>query len=168
MSDAAQEIRDPEVYQTVLDGLEQGVYVVDLNRRIVFWNAAAERISGYLRHEVVGRSCREDLLVHCDQSGAALCQRSCPLSEAMAVGRTRDAKIYLHHRAGHRVLVQVRVMPVRNRQGQVIGAAETFSEVSARPDVQKHQLNLAAHGCLDGVTDLPNRDYSEHHLRELQ
>ena len=53
MSDAAQEIRDPEVYQTVLDGLEQGVYVVDLNRRIVFWNAAAERISGYLRHEVV-------------------------------------------------------------------------------------------------------------------
>ena len=168
MADAGEQIRDPEVFQAVLDGLEQGVYVVDLNRRIVFWNGAAERISGYLRHEVVGRSCRDDLLVHCDHNGAGLCQKSCPLTEAMTDGRIREAKIYLHHRAGHRVLVQVRVIPVRNRQGQVIGAAESFTDVSVLPDTQRHQMNLAAHGCLDGVTDLPNRDYSQYHLRELQ
>src|ERR1700692_1120889 len=56
------ELNDPDIYQAVLDGLETGVYIVDRNRRIRFWNEGAEQITGYLRQDVVGRFLRDHLL----------------------------------------------------------------------------------------------------------
>jgi two-component system cell cycle response regulator len=56
------ELDDPEIYQAVLDKLQTGVYIVDRNRRIRFWNEGAEQITGYLRQDVVGRFLRDHLL----------------------------------------------------------------------------------------------------------
>jgi PAS domain S-box-containing protein len=43
--------------ELVLDNLQEGIIAHDLNRRIFFFNQAAERITGYRREEVVGRDC---------------------------------------------------------------------------------------------------------------
>ncbi len=45
------ELNDPAIYQTILEGLDTGVYIVDLNRRIRFWNEGAEKITGYLTQD---------------------------------------------------------------------------------------------------------------------
>jgi PAS domain S-box-containing protein len=37
----------------MLDGLQDGVYVVDTDRRITFWNKSAERLSGYTADESI-------------------------------------------------------------------------------------------------------------------
>ena len=42
-------------FKKMLDELYDGVYFVDTDRRILYWNAAAERLSGYAASEVVGR-----------------------------------------------------------------------------------------------------------------
>jgi PAS domain S-box-containing protein len=57
------ELSDPEIYQSVLENLETGVYIVDRNRRICFWNDGAEQITGYLRQDVVGHFLRDHLLI---------------------------------------------------------------------------------------------------------
>ena len=41
----------------VLNSLADGVYITDLNRKIVFWNAAAERITGWRPEDVLGKTC---------------------------------------------------------------------------------------------------------------
>ena len=44
----------------ILEALAQaadGVYAVDRAQRIVFWNAAAERLLGYRADEVRGQTC---------------------------------------------------------------------------------------------------------------
>ena len=46
-------------YKTVVDSLHDGLYFVDRNRVITYWNKAAEEISGFSAAEVVGRSCAE-------------------------------------------------------------------------------------------------------------
>jgi PAS domain S-box-containing protein len=51
-----------ETSRAVFDNLSDGVYFVDLSRRITFWNAAAERIAGYAREEVIGCACSDGLL----------------------------------------------------------------------------------------------------------
>ena len=53
-------------YHALLDQLVDGVYVVDPARRIVFWSAGAERITGYTAEEVVGRCCADNILMHVD------------------------------------------------------------------------------------------------------
>ncbi len=43
--------------QNILDNLLEGIIAHDVQRRILFFNRAAERITGYPREEVIGRDC---------------------------------------------------------------------------------------------------------------
>jgi PAS domain S-box-containing protein/diguanylate cyclase (GGDEF)-like protein len=157
---------DSEVFQNVLNSLQTGVYLVDRDRKILFWNDGAERITGYMRHEVLGRLCEEALLAYCDRSGVMLHGATSPLLGALHEGRIREAHVYLRHKAGHRVPVRVRVAPIRGGDGSVVGAAESFDEVRSVPALDHHQSNLAAYGCLDVSTGLPNHGFTQSHLRE--
>jgi diguanylate cyclase (GGDEF)-like protein/PAS domain S-box-containing protein len=160
------ELRDPEMLRTVLDSLQTGVYVIDRSRRIVLWNTGAERITGYMRHDVVGRKSRESILANCDDMSCVLCGAVCPLTEAIHEGQPREAQIYLRHKAGHRVPVRFRVVPIRDERGLIIGAAETFEEQGPLAELGIHPANLAAHGCLDMPTGVSNHAFTQSHLRE--
>ena len=119
----------------IVNHIADGVYVVDKDRRISLWNKAAERITGFTAEEVEGRSCAQSLLTHTDCSGKSLCKADCPLAITLVDGEVRQAVVNLHHKSGHRIPVHVDISPVRNEQGQVIGAVETFRECS---DVIRH------------------------------
>lgn len=56
------DLENPEVFRTVLESLKMGICAVDRDRKIAFWNDGAGEITGYLRQEVLGRSCREGRL----------------------------------------------------------------------------------------------------------
>ena len=99
-------------YRDVLENLQAGVYFTDTHRRITYWNKGAENITGYSSEEVIGSSCMDNLLVHIDGKGNNLCTGKCPLSESIKDGRTREIRIFLHHKDGHRVPVWVRSDPI--------------------------------------------------------
>ena len=42
-----QALRDGDLYKLLLDQMEEGIYIVDCDRRIGYWNGGAERITGY-------------------------------------------------------------------------------------------------------------------------
>ena len=52
--------------EKIMDCLNDGVYVCDLNRRIVYWSKSAKRITGWRSEDVLGRACLEDFLNHED------------------------------------------------------------------------------------------------------
>ncbi len=155
---------DPEVYRTLLESMPNGVYLVDRDRRILVWNAGAERISGYLRHEVAGRRCRDDLLVHCDENNATLCATSCPLEQTILDGKPRVADVFLRHKDGQRVPVRVRSVAVRDPGGTIIGAAEVFDERVLLPETDEHPNGRAVQDLPDPLTGLPDPASSRHHL----
>lgn len=145
---------NPEIYRAVLESLPMGVYLVDRSRQISFWNAEAERITGYLAQEVIGRLCHQNLLMHCDENQRILCGCACPLAESMQDGRPREVHVFLRHKEGQRVPVRVRAMPIRDEFGAVIGSAEYFEEWSPQPA----GLSPARTGdSLDEVTGVPDR-----------
>jgi PAS domain S-box-containing protein len=76
--------------QTILDHTGDGIYVVDLECRILYWNKPAEEITGWKAEEVLGRRCRDDILIHVDRAGERLCEPGrCPLHRAMATDQTK-------------------------------------------------------------------------------
>ncbi len=159
-------LHDPEIFQHVLNTLHTGVYLVDRELKIVFWNQGAERITGYMRHEVVGRLCREDLLAYCDDAGTVLEGATWPLVGALQEGRPREGHVYLRHKSGHRLPVRIFTSPIRSRDGSVVGAAESFDEVSSVLAPDRHLSHLASYGCLDVATGLPNHGFTQSRLRE--
>jgi len=115
-----------EIFRAVVDHLDAGVYVVDRERKIVHWNHGAEAVTGYLSQEMVGRVCGDKLLVHCDEQNKELCSVDCLITDALRDGTVHEADIYLRHRAGYRVPVRVRVVPLGNEEGRIgriVGAA---------------------------------------------
>jgi PAS domain S-box-containing protein/diguanylate cyclase (GGDEF)-like protein len=154
----------PEVYSALLESLPNGVYAVDRQRRIRFWNSAAERISGYLRHEVIGRACPDNLLQHCDEQNHALCHGACPLRETIHDGRTRDVDLFLRHKNGQRLPVRVRSAAIRDERGNVQGAVESFEERAhvPAPDIRAH--SPAAN--VDPLTGVPGHDSIASRLQE--
>jgi phosphoserine phosphatase RsbU/P len=118
----------------ILDSLNDGVYVCDKDRRIVFWSKAAQRITGWQASDVVGRRCLDGVLCHVDKDGRQLCgEEFCPLHRTMVTGTTSTVPIivFAQGKAGNRVPMQVTVAPIRNEAGEIIGGVEAFRDVSA-------------------------------------
>jgi len=119
--------------EKILDCLNDGIYVCDRDRRIVYWNKSAERITGWQSDDVLGRACLEDILNHEDKDGHRLCgEEHCPLHRAMVTGVTTNVPIIVFAlcKNGSRVPMQVTTAPIRNEAGKVIGGVETFRDVS--------------------------------------
>lgn len=154
---------DPDICRSILESLPTGVCVVDMHKKIVLWSDGAERITGYLRHEVIGRSCIAEPLLHCDQPGCEFCSEECPLACAMKTSHAAGGSGFLHHKAGHEVPVRMHAVPVHNKRGSIVGAAEIFDDLqqSAKPDLSKGQLPEF----IDPVTGTASHATVERHLR---
>jgi len=160
-SDCFLPTHEASVYKFLIDHLYDGVYFVDLQRRIVYWNPAAEQLTGYSADQVMGRACSDNILVHTDCSGAALCLDGCPMCQSMRDGRTRETNAYLRHRSGHRVPVSVRVLPIFDGQHRIVGAIQIFSDSTARR-IKEHKAKAEEQiSFLDGPTQIPNRRFVE-------
>jgi len=144
-------------YKDIIDSLYDGVYFVDTTRTITYWNKGAERISGYSAEEVVGRGCADNLLMHVDDAGTQLCICGCPLASTLEDGQLREAEVYLHHKAGHRVPVSIRIAPMRDETGRIIGAVEIFNDNSARHGILNELSELKHMTMIDPLTGLGNR-----------
>ena len=158
-------------HKALLDNLYDAVYAVDTDRRITYWNAGAERLTGYTSSEVVGRHCRDNILEHVDGEGRQLCLTDCPLQEAMDKGESREAEAYLRHRDGHRVPVAVRCSPVLGAGGEVVGGVEIFRDNAPKLELEERVEELRELAMLDPLTGIGNRRYLEaeigHRLAEM-
>jgi len=145
-------------YKYVLDGVKDGVYFVEKDRKISFWNKSAENITGFKTSEVVGKFCYDNILNHVDEEGTQLCKNGCPLHKTLQDGKERSNTVYFHHKDGHRVESQVFIMPIYEN-GEIIGAVETFSQLIDEENLIKDMEKLKSLAYYDQLTSLPNRRY---------
>jgi diguanylate cyclase (GGDEF)-like protein/PAS domain S-box-containing protein len=145
--------------QNVLMNVFDGVYFVDRERRIIFWNRAAERITGFSAADVIGSKCSDNILMHVDEEGTLLCLHMCPLAAAMADGEARHAEVFLNHKRGHRLPVSIRAFPLRDATGATVGGAEIFTDNAALQAVTERLRELEELALLDPLTRLSNRNH---------
>ncbi len=119
--------------QNILDSVSEGLYVTGKDRKIIYWNKAAEKITGWTREDALGKGCFDDFLCHVDKDGRQLCgEEFCPLHRAMQTGKgsTVPVMVFANSKSGKRVPMRVSVAPVYNQQGEVVGGVETFHDLT--------------------------------------
>ena len=150
-----------DFYKSLLDEISDGVYFVNSDRVITYWNKAAEELSGYTAQEVIGRHCSDDILVHIDDKGTSLCLMGCPLASTIEDAMPHEAHIFLKHKNGHRVPVYVRVKPLRDENDNVIGGVETFSDDSFEVALKDRVTDLERKSLIDSLTGVGNRRFAD-------
>ncbi len=156
-------MKSAQFYLDIINQLQDGIYFVDKERQIQFWNHAAEQITGYSAEEIVGKCCQNSGLNHVDKEGRPLCTVGCPLFHTLKDGKQRQDQVLVRHRDGYRVPIRVNIFPIRNGE-EIEGAVEIFTKDSPtvfEDDFIESLSNFAMH---DELTALANRRYLESFL----
>lgn len=150
-----------EIFNTLIEEMIEGVYFVDKTRKITSWNRSAEKITGYLAEEVVGKHCYNNILNHVDENGVALCFNGCPLHHSMQDGQKREARVFLQHKDGHRVPVYVKAIPIFDEEDKqrTIGSYELFTEIKSEDQFRSILDKYQKESSQDHLTEVPNRRY---------
>lgn len=171
--DATNILNHQDLYREMLDRIDTGIYFVDRNRTLIFWNKGAEDITGFTKSEIMGKACFSNILNHVNECGVQLCKDGCPLEATMRDGKERSEIVYLHHKEGHRVRIKVKANPIY-QEGKIVGCAEMFErcvESNLKRNVDffttgnftPEDLKILA--LYDQLTGLPNRRYLDSILK---
>jgi len=120
---------------TILKSISEGIFAIDLDKRIIFLNSAAESITGFTAHEAQGQYCF-------DIFRSNVCQVSCPLDAAIE----KKEPIYnqaavIINKSGRQISISLTADLLKDDQGKLIGAIEVFRDVSIIETLRQNLSN---------------------------
>ena len=120
--------RELDLYwKTVVNTIRDGLMVVDECGTIVSVNAALETITGYSRHELIGRDCSVLQCNICEDARRDGGDKWCTLFRG---GFLNARQCVFHRKDGRIVHVLKNACLLKDDQGQVFGAVETVTDIS--------------------------------------
>jgi PAS domain S-box-containing protein/diguanylate cyclase (GGDEF)-like protein len=160
------ELAREDIHRRILESLQTGVCLVDRDHKIHFWNEGAEKTTGHLRQDVLGRDARELIQQDTEDDNEHPSETRDFIAEVLRDGKSTSAEVMLRHRAGHLVPARIRAVAIRNEHGTIIGAAQSFEESLSASDWDRRQETLAGYGALDVGTGVLTENFLLSHLRE--
>ncbi|MFH1999966.1 MAG: sigma 54-interacting transcriptional regulator [Planctomycetota bacterium] len=114
----------PDWSATILDSIADGVFTVDQDFRVTFFNQAAEEITGIAKSEALGRPC-------CEVFRADICENLCALKATSKTGKpVVNLAVNILRADGKRLPISISTALLKDAAGEVIGGVETFRDIS--------------------------------------
>lgn len=118
-------------YNQILDSIATGIFTVDMDLNITFFNREAEKITGFNKSEALGRKCYEVFRTE-------LCFKGCYLKIALSRrGKIIKGRNKILNKDNREIPVDITVTVLKNGKGKVIGGIESFIDDSARVTLEK-------------------------------
>ncbi|MFQ5707036.1 MAG: sigma-54 interaction domain-containing protein [bacterium] len=131
MGNRSQKLLTASHADIILDSIAEGVFTVDQNRVITYFNRAAERITGVSRQDAIGQYCFEVLRSN-------ICEKTCALKCTFNTGEVIiDKHVNILRSDGKQIPVSISTSILRDETGQVAGGVETFRDLSALEELRK-------------------------------
>lgn len=151
-------------FNILLNQVQDGVLCLDQDRRVVFWGKGAGLLTGFEPADVLGKQCPEDLDLLSGPDGAPLDPGTSPVVATLGDGTVRSAELFVRHKDGYRLPVSLRVVPAIREDGEIIGAAALFTNLSPKVTIPLGVNDLERQGFLDTETGIPGRKFLDLHL----
>ncbi len=148
---------------TILDSIAEGVFTVNEQMKITYFNKAAEKITGVPREEAIGNYCFEVLRSN-------ICEQHCALKNTF---RTSEQVIDQHANLlrpnGKQIPISVSTALLKDNGGNVSGGVGTFRDLSTIEELRKEikrrytfqDIISKNHKILEVFDILPNISKSE-------
>ncbi len=115
----------------ILDSIADGVFTVDDDWKITYFNQAAEKITGVERGEAIGRHCFEVFR-------ANICEDGCRLRQSIETGEpTVNQAAYIVRGDGKRIPISISTAVLKDENGVITGGVETFRDLSVIETLRK-------------------------------
>ncbi|MBW2610992.1 MAG: sigma 54-interacting transcriptional regulator [Deltaproteobacteria bacterium] len=122
-------------FETILNSIADGVFTIDLDFNIRYFNRAAEKITGVSKDQALGQKCF-------DVFRANICQTSCALGETMQTGSQGiNIPINILNSQGERISASVSTSVLTGDQEEIIGGVEIFRDLTTVETLRKKISN---------------------------
>lgn len=134
----------------ILDNVADGVFRTDTEGRILAFNPAAERMTGYSAGDIVGRPCAGTFRGQ-DGDGCALCGTRCPVQQLLRSGdaaQPAEIRESITRFDGTRVPIMHSVAPVLDQHNNLIGTVSVIRDVSREEEmvrIRSEFISLVSH-----------------------
>lgn len=125
---------EPSFWWSLISAIEEPLFIVDADKRIIFYNRPAEELTGFSREQVEGQPCIVG--VRCVN-----CLLDC---ELFRHGALRNKSLELVTQDGRIIQVVKNARVIRNVRGEIIAGIETFRDVTSERAFQSAS-EAAAH-----------------------
>ncbi|MCK4235171.1 sigma 54-interacting transcriptional regulator [candidate division WOR-3 bacterium] len=120
----AELFKESTLLQSILDSIAEGVFTVDTKWQVTSFNPSAEKITGYKKEEVIGKSCSVVL-------ESNICFKDCPLKKTIETGKTiANVETFITDKQGRKVPVSVSTALLIDEEGEIIGGVETLRDLT--------------------------------------
>lgn len=108
----------------ILDSIGEGLFTVDKNFKINYFNLAAEKITGLKRDAVIGHFCKYIFK-------SELCYENCPIARVLESGENLyDVESQIKNENGKPVPIKLNAAVLRNSEGEPVGGVISFRDLS--------------------------------------
>ena len=125
-------------WKTIVDTLHDGLMVLDPSGNILAVNPAAEKLTGYSADELIGTNCRTLNCTGCDVYGRGSGKDWCKL---FVKGEVKAKKCLISDKARRAIHVVKNASVLKDEEGNILGAVETFTDIS---EIVRQQQEIAA------------------------
>ena len=117
-------VREKERSEAIISSIAEGVFTLSTDMTLTSFNPSAERITGYSADEVLGKPCRAVFR-------SVGCDGLCPIRQMASTGKpVTGVEMEITAKDGTAVPVSLSAALLRDEMGEVIGAVETFRDLS--------------------------------------
>ena len=132
---------------TIVENSNDAIVGRDMDRKIIIWNAAAERLLGWTAAETIGQELIQ-MFPPEDRPQIAANRKRIIQGETLAHEAVRITK------DGRRIDVSLGMSPIKDHRGNIVGTAAILRDLTERKQAEARIQHLAHH---DSLTNLPNR-----------
>lgn len=138
---------EKEKTQTILQGIGDGVFVIDPNEKIILFNAMASKISGFKASEVLGKTYKK--VLRFVRAGTETVENRF-ITTAFTEGKIQNMsrQTELIHKNGNRIPVADSCAPLKNNEEEIIGCVIVFRDVAKEREIDQMKtdfLSIASH-----------------------
>jgi len=127
-----------DLKSNILNSIADGIFTVDENFRINFFNKSAEKITGFASQEVIGKFCKNIF-----QSD--LCYGNCPIVRALKSGENIfDLRTKLRTKNNTIIFVRLSASVIKNENGEISGGVISFRDISSYTN-EKENIEIEEH-----------------------
>jgi diguanylate cyclase (GGDEF)-like protein/PAS domain S-box-containing protein len=144
-------------FNSLFNNLFEGLFIIDKEHKVVYWNKTAEIIAGYSNESIINEKISGKILQHMDKNGTTVKLNEYPVIKCLNTGKVVNQKAIIAHKKGFPVPVLVSVIPLKDDNGSIIGAAEIFMDDTAHEDLEKAHDKIRESSIMDTLTNLYNR-----------
>jgi diguanylate cyclase (GGDEF)-like protein/PAS domain S-box-containing protein len=137
--------------------LDISVRFVDKDKKIIYINRSAEKLTGYSMDDVLNKTCEDYLERHTDKAGKKLCYTNCHLDFSLKEKKEYDDRHYFKNKVGDTFPVDIKVIPVMDDDGELLGAVEFMQDDRPRLVMEELKLDIQRMIPVDLLTGLYTR-----------